>query len=102
MTDANTGGRHYLKRTILYEPSQVKSPKVGANPASRMTSYQMKLEISGLPVQYWETNHLLDRVVGGSDFIYTGPLSLQRSIKVNAGSYIHQFIHDISVTRQLL
>ena len=63
MTDAKQGGKHHLKRTILYEPSQIKSPSVMPNPDSPMTSYQIKLEVTGLPHSSWETQNLLDRVV---------------------------------------
>ncbi len=65
VTDANTGGRHYLKRTIVYDSNQIKSPKVDTNPDSPLTSYQIKLEIDGPPVQSFETNTLLNPVVGG-------------------------------------
>ena len=66
VVEANTGGQQMLKRTIMYEGSQIRSPLVDINPANEH-SFRIRLEISGPPSDSFETNTLRDRLVNGME-----------------------------------
>ena len=66
VVEANTGGQQMLKRTVMYEGSQIKSPEVDMNPANA-ASFRIRLEISGPPSDSFEINTLRDRLVNGME-----------------------------------
>ena len=48
-------GKFWLRRTIVYEARQILSAKVEYNPTSPLTSYRMRIEVSGQPIASFES-----------------------------------------------